>query len=101
MQALNGRTKELFGDGKVEDDIALRAVSLIGFGERGAQVVVKLGLAQIALHVRHLVGKAVPSLFVNAAANAAAVRPPGIGFQFFIKIIAPAFGGCVRPGYAD
>ena len=37
-QMLNGWNKELFGDGKVEDNIALCAVSLFSFGERSAQV---------------------------------------------------------------
>ncbi len=100
VELLDRWAEELLGDGKVEDDVALGPLGLLRLRERSAQFIVELGLAQIALHIIHLVGEAAPSLLVNTAA--VEFRGfSGIAFQLFAKIIAPAFGGCIRSGRAD
>ena len=75
-------------------------MGLFRLGERSFQFLVKLGFAQIALDIRHRVGKPAPSLFVNAAA--VEFRGfPSIALQLFMKMIAPAFGGLFGSGHAD
>ncbi len=50
-ELLHHGAEEPVGDGEIEDDVALRAMGLLGLVKRAAELLVQLGLGEVALHV--------------------------------------------------
>ena len=100
-ELLHHGAKESVGDGEVEDDVALRAVGLLCLGQRGADLLVQLGLGKVALNVGHFLRKPLPRRLVDVVDVELRSGVADEAFQHVVKVVAPALGGSLRQVHAD
>ena len=93
--------KEPIGDREVEDGVALRAMGLFCVTQCAANLLVELGLGQIALDVGHFLREPLPRRLVDPIDVELRARIPDEGFQHVVKMVAPAFRGPFGQIHAD
>jgi hypothetical protein len=75
--------------------------AFLGSGESAVKLFVELGFRQVALNTCHLLLKLVPHRLVDAVDIALRGGVPDKAFEDTVKVLAPAFGSCLRAGHAD
>ena len=97
-ELLHHGAEEPVGDGEIKDDVALRAVGLLGLAQRDANFLVQLGLGEVALDVRHLLRKPFPRSLVDLIDIELRRGVADEAFQHVMKMIAQALGRSLRRG---
>ena len=100
-ELLHHGTEEPVGDGEIEDGVALRAVGFFRLVQRGAHLLVQLGLGQVALDVRHLFCEPLPRRLVDLVDVELRGGVADEAFQHVVKMVAPALGSSLRQVHAD
>ena len=92
-ELLHHGAKESIGDREIEDDVALRAMGLLCLGQRAANLLVQLGLGEVALDVRHFLRQPLPRRLVDLVDIELRRGVSDEAFQHVVKMVAPALGG--------
>ena len=100
-ELLDHGAKEPVGDGEVEDGVALRAMGLFGLAQRAADLLVQLGLGQVALDVGHFLREPLPRRLVDLVDVELRGGVPDEAFQRVVKMVAPALRRSLRQVHAD
>ena len=100
-ELLDHGAKEPVGDGEVEDGIALRAMGLLCLAQRAADLLVQLGLGQVALDVGHFLREPLPRRLVDLVDVELRGGVADEAFQHVVKMVAPALRRSLRQVHAD
>src|SRR5580704_5309850 len=100
-ELLDDGAEQAVGDREIKDDIPTGALGLLRLAENIAQIVVELGLGQVAANIRHLCSQLLPGVFVDMVGVEFRSGTADKTFQHVVKLITPAFYGFVRAGNAD
>src|SRR6185312_13785364 len=93
--------KEPIGDGKVEDGVALCAMGLFCVVQCAANLLVELGLGQIALDVAHFLREPLPRRLIDPVDVELRACIPDEGFQRVVKVVAPGLRRSTRISPAE
>ena len=91
-ELLHHGAEEAVGDREIEDDIALRAVGLFCLGQCAANLLVQLGLGEVALDVGHFLREPLPCRVVDLVDVELRGGIADEAFQHVVKMVAPALG---------
>jgi hypothetical protein len=86
---------------EIKNGVPLGAVRLFRLRREPREVFVGLRFRQVALNTCHLLLKLVPHRLVDAADIELRCDVPDKAFEDTVKVLAPAFGSCLRAGHAD
>ena len=100
-ELLHYGAEEPVGDGKVENDVALRAVGLLYLGQRDANFRIQFRLGEVALHVRYFFRQPFPCRLVDLVDVKLGGGVSDEAFQHVVKAVAQALGSSLAMVHAN
>ena len=100
-ELLDHGAEEPVGDREIEDGVALRAMGLFRVAQCAADLLVELGLGQVALDVGHFLREPLPRRLVDPVDVELRGRIADEAFQHVVKMVAPAFRRSLGQVHAD